>query len=182
MDVAVCHDLHTKTLLLPLLRLHCTCVPQLIAARRLVPLPAPTTIHPPPLTRSSFPPQAAYECMDELLDRCYDRVDAAAFIQHLESGLRVRCRACTHCCRVPECAPSAVTQAPAAQPAACQNCSCSHAPCSSTIKHPALPVPTLPTCPVSSAGPLRREDAVPPHPVQAGRHGTRPGGRHRGGM
>lgn len=35
-------------------------------------------------------PQAAYECMDELLDRCYDRVDAAAFIQHLESGLKVR--------------------------------------------------------------------------------------------
>ncbi|PRW59351.1 cullin-associated NEDD8-dissociated 1 isoform B [Chlorella sorokiniana] len=32
--------------------------------------------------------KAAYECMDELLDRCYDRVDAAAFIQHLESGLR----------------------------------------------------------------------------------------------
>ncbi len=30
--------------------------------------------------------------MDELLDRCYDRVDAAAFIQHLESGLRVRAR------------------------------------------------------------------------------------------
>jgi hypothetical protein len=28
--------------------------------------------------------------MDELLDRCYDRVDAAAFIQHLESGLKVR--------------------------------------------------------------------------------------------
>ena len=26
--------------------------------------------------------------MDELLDRCYDRVDASTFIQHLESGLR----------------------------------------------------------------------------------------------
>ncbi|KAL4425586.1 hypothetical protein ABPG75_009602 [Micractinium tetrahymenae] len=32
--------------------------------------------------------KAAYECMDELLDRCYDRVDAAAFIAHLESGLK----------------------------------------------------------------------------------------------
>ena len=49
---------------------------------------APLPNHPPP----QLPPplQAAFECMDELLDRCYDRVDAAAFIQHLESGLRVR--------------------------------------------------------------------------------------------
>ncbi|PSC76088.1 cullin-associated NEDD8-dissociated 1 isoform B [Micractinium conductrix] len=32
--------------------------------------------------------KSAFECMDELLDRCYDRLDATAFIAHLEGGLK----------------------------------------------------------------------------------------------
>lgn len=36
--------------------------------------------------------------MDELLDRCYDRLDATAFIAHLEGGLKVRRRRCCCCC------------------------------------------------------------------------------------
>lgn len=59
--------------------------------------PPPTPPHPHPHSThthtrrllSSLSLQAAFECMDELLDRCYDRVDAAAFIAHLESGLKV---------------------------------------------------------------------------------------------
>jgi hypothetical protein len=35
--------------------------------------------------------KAAFECMDVLLERCADRVEPDAFIQHLMGGLKVRC-------------------------------------------------------------------------------------------
>ena len=38
--------------------------------------------------------QSAFECLGELLDSCYDRMDAAACIYHLESGLQVLLTAC----------------------------------------------------------------------------------------
>ena len=34
--------------------------------------------------------KATFECMDVLLDTCADRLDYAAFLEHLESGLKVR--------------------------------------------------------------------------------------------
>ena len=39
--------------------------------------------------------KAAFECMDVLLDACADRLDYQAFLEHLESGLKVQsCHAC----------------------------------------------------------------------------------------
>ena len=34
--------------------------------------------------------KATFECMDVLLDTCADRLDYTAFLEHLESGLKVR--------------------------------------------------------------------------------------------
>jgi hypothetical protein len=43
---------------------------------------------PPAHQRPPLPMQAAFECLDELLERCYDRLDVAALLAALEAGLR----------------------------------------------------------------------------------------------
>ena len=46
---------------------------------------------PPPFAAAPLTPclQSAFECLADLLDCYYDRMDAAACISHLESGLQV---------------------------------------------------------------------------------------------
>ena len=63
--------------------------------------------------------------MDELLDRCYDRVDAAAFIQHLESGLKVGAGGLWQDVPMPRCAPAWL---PALLPPPCRPCPPTHQP------------------------------------------------------